>query len=127
MGARVRQWTDEVEVLGRRTWPAVRQDQRERVGLLRLHVDEVDVLAVDLGHELRMAVQLRLLCTPVEAVRPVVGELAYQRQGLAVAEVLHHRLWPACGDEAAAQVGKLLFRDGKSERVDGRVHRSSLQ
>ncbi len=50
---RVGQRADDLEELQDRAWPAVRDDQRQRVLVLRLHVDEVDVEAVDLGRELR--------------------------------------------------------------------------
>jgi hypothetical protein len=42
---------DEIE---HRSGPAVRHDQRQRVRVLGLDVNEVNVEAVDPGHELRM-------------------------------------------------------------------------
>ena len=62
---RVGQWADGVEQLDNGAGPAVRHDQRQRVLVLGLDVDEVDLHAVDLGRELRQRVQLRLGLAPV--------------------------------------------------------------
>jgi hypothetical protein len=51
--SRIGEGADRLEQLDDRARPAVRHDQRQRVLVLRLHVDEVDVDAVDLGDELR--------------------------------------------------------------------------
>jgi hypothetical protein len=45
---RVGQRSDDLELLDDRSGPAVRYDQRERVLVLRAHVNEVNLLAVDL-------------------------------------------------------------------------------
>src|SRR5262249_51189619 len=54
--------------------PAVGHDQRQRVVVRRLDVDEVDVDAINLSNELRKRVQARL--DPPEVVHgpPVAGE-----------------------------------------------------
>ena len=49
----VDQRPEDVEELDHRARPTVRDDQRQRVGVRRPRVDEVEVLAVDLGLELR--------------------------------------------------------------------------
>jgi hypothetical protein len=67
---------DQVEELGDAARVAVRDQQRGGVRPLRPDVQEVDALTVDLGRELRVRVEARLLGTPVEACAPVVGELA---------------------------------------------------
>ena len=54
VGARIGQRPDQVEVLEHAHRPAMRADQRQRVGLGRAHVQEVHALAVDLGDELRV-------------------------------------------------------------------------
>ena len=77
---RVGEWADGLEQLDDRTRPAVRHDQRQRVLVRRLHVDEVDVEPVDLGLELRQRVQSRLALAPVVIARPVAGELLHRRQ-----------------------------------------------
>ena len=53
---RVAKRPDHVEELDHRAGPAVAEDQREGVRLGRADVQEVDVLAVDLGGELRVLV-----------------------------------------------------------------------
>jgi hypothetical protein len=70
------QGADHVEELEDRTGPAVGEDQRQRVGVGRPDVQEVDVLAVDLGGVLRIAVERGLLSAPVELLAPVGGQLA---------------------------------------------------
>jgi hypothetical protein len=76
VGSRVGQRADHIEELDDRARPAMGQDQRERVRLGRPDVQEVDVLAVDLGDELRVLVQPGLGRTPVKAVPPVPGQPA---------------------------------------------------
>ena len=72
---RVGQGTDGLEQLDDRAGPAMRHDQRHRVRVTRLDVDEMDVHAVDLRHELRKGVQLPLGFSPVVVRRPVADEL----------------------------------------------------
>ena len=77
---RIGQRIDDLQLLDDRAGPAVRDDDRQRVRLLRAHVDEVDVDAVDLGHELRQGVQPRLDLAPVVVRRPVARELLHRRE-----------------------------------------------
>jgi hypothetical protein len=58
----------------------VGDDQRERVGLRRADVQEVDLLSVDRGEELRVCVDALLLCAPVESLAPAGREFAHVRQ-----------------------------------------------
>ena len=74
VGARIGQRTDHLGELDRRAGPAVREDQRQGVGLRRAYVEEVDRLPVDLRRELRNLVQGRFLRPPVEPGGPVLGE-----------------------------------------------------
>jgi hypothetical protein len=55
-------------------------DERQRVLVRRLDVDEVDVHPVDLGLELGQSVQLRLDLAPVVVRRPVGDERLDRRQ-----------------------------------------------
>src|SRR3712207_5171345 len=73
--ARIGQRTDHLEEFHGRAGPAVGEDQRQRIRLRRADVQEVDVLAVDVGDELRELVELRLLLAPVKAGGPVLGKL----------------------------------------------------
>lgn len=52
----------------------MRDQQGLGAGLAGLDVQEVDALAVDLGGELWVPVELRLLCAPVVLRVPVPGE-----------------------------------------------------
>ena len=53
MCRRIGERLDDLQLLDDRTRPAVRDDQRQRIFVLRADVDEVDVQAVDLGDEIR--------------------------------------------------------------------------
>jgi hypothetical protein len=75
---RVGEPIDDLQLFDDRAGPPVVHDQRQRVLVLRPDMDEVDVQAIDLGHELLKAVQRRLTPAPV-VVRPPVAR-----------EVLHH-------------------------------------
>ena len=119
MRGRVGEWTDSLEQLDDRARPAVGHDQRQRVLVGRLDVDEVDVQPVDLGLELRQGVQSRLAPAPVVLGRPVARQVLYRRQ--------LHTLRPI-GDEfprrpagrvdTAAQLVDLALRYFDSERPD---------
>ena len=77
---RVGQRADRLEQLDDRAGPAVRHDQRQRVLVLGLDVDEVDVHPVDLGRELRQRVEPCLGLAPVVVGRPVARQLLDRRQ-----------------------------------------------
>ena len=65
VSGRVGERTDGLEQLDDRARPSVRDDQRQRVLVRGLDVDEVEVHRVDLGLELREGVQSRLTRAPV--------------------------------------------------------------
>ena len=69
---------DDLQLLDDRTGPAVRDDHRQRILMLRLHVDEVDVEAVDLGDEVRQRLQMRLALAPIVFRSPVLDELLHR-------------------------------------------------
>ena len=86
-------------------------DQRQRVLVLRLHMDEVDVHAVDLGRELGQGVELRLGLAPVVVGLPVARELLHRRELHALGAIFDELLaGPARRGDAAAQLDELLFR-----------------
>ena len=66
---------DDAEVLHRGVGPAVGEDQRRGVGLGGADVQEVDVLPVDLGGELRVGVQPRFPFAPAVAGLPVLDQV----------------------------------------------------
>ena len=74
VGDRVGQRADDVEELRHRPRPAVGEHQRERTGLGRAHVQEMDPLPVDLGDVLREGVEPPLLGPPVVARAPVLDQ-----------------------------------------------------
>ena len=55
MGRGIGQRLDDLQLLDDRAGPAVRDDERQRILMLRADVDEMDVQPVDLGDELRQA------------------------------------------------------------------------
>ena len=130
---RVRQRADRVEQLHDRAGPAVGHDQRQRILMLRPHVDEVDVHAVDLGRELRQRVQPRFDAPEVVVGRPVSGELLEGRQLDALRAIVDEFLaGPARRLDAPAEVGDLLLRDIDVELpnvggCDGGAHEDSSQ
>ena len=77
---RIAERPEDVEHLEDRTRPAVRDDQRQRVRVRRLDLDEVDVDPVDLGDELRHRVQSLLDPSEVVVAGPVARQLLDGRQ-----------------------------------------------
>src|SRR5215218_7235785 len=73
VGARVGERSDDAQELYNRAGVPVAYYQRERTGLGGSDVQEVDVLAVDGGGELRILVELRFLLAPIVSVLPVLG------------------------------------------------------
>src|SRR6185369_6935753 len=72
---RVDERLDQLQEFGDRARKAVRDQERLRVAQFRPDVQEMDVLTVDLGGELRVLVERRLLGAPVESRAPVLGKL----------------------------------------------------
>ena len=116
---RVSQRADGVEHLDHRAGPAVSHDQRQRPLVPRLHVDEVDVHAVDLGLELRERVEPRLAPAPVVIVDPVLRERPKRLQLhplRAIRDELLSRPPHRC--DAPAQVLQGDFREFNVERAN---------
>jgi hypothetical protein len=72
---RLRERSDELDLLEDRARPTVGHDQWKRTGLRRLGMDEMDVDAVDVGDELPVPIQCRLRLAPVVPVCPVRHQL----------------------------------------------------
>jgi hypothetical protein len=110
---------DDPQELHRRARPAVGDQQRQRVGLERADMQEVDRLPVDDGDELRELVQHRLLLAPVEAVGPVAGQLLEVVEGHPPAPADAGQLGgPAGAGQPLAQVVQVLVGNGDPERPD---------
>ena len=74
-----------------------------RVRMVRLHVDEVNVDAVNVGEEHRKRVQARLGPAPVIGRCPMVGELLGGHELHALGPIAHKlAAGPACGLECAS-------------------------
>ena len=116
---RVGERADRLEQFDDRARPAVRHDQRQRVLVCRLDMDEVDVQPVDLGLELRQRVQSRLAPAPVVLGRPVAREVLYRRQ-LHTLRPIGDQFpgRPARRIDAAAQLVDLALRYFDPERPD---------
>jgi hypothetical protein len=88
----------------------VGEDQRERLWFRRPDVDEVDVLTVDLGGEVRKLVEFCLVLAPVVTGAPVLGQFLEPRQREAVVP-------PGVGDLVGpAGAGESVGRSVRSSR-----------
>ena len=118
----VGEWLDDLELLDDRSGPAVGNDDRQRIFMLRTNVDEVDVQPVDLGDEVREGIQPSLDLAPVIFCRPIVGELLHRRE-LHSLRVVSDRLaiGPSGRQYPPAEVGQILVRRAKFEWPDRHV------
>jgi hypothetical protein len=108
-----------VQQLEHRAGPAVRHHERHRVRVMRPHVDEVDVQAVDVCHELRQRIEPRLGLAPIVAGAPVLHERLELRELHALRAVIDGLgLGPARGADAAAQIVERGLRHLRTERSD---------
>src|SRR5690349_13956575 len=82
----------------------------------------MDVLAVDLGDELRVGVEPRLVSAPVEAVFPVPGQVLDPGQADSVIPGARARAGdvsgPPCPAQPVVQVVEALLGDPDPERTD---------
>jgi hypothetical protein len=85
----VGQRLDDFHLLDDRTGPSVRDDDRQRIRLLRANVDEVNVHAVDHRHELGQRVQPGLELAPVVTRLPLAREFAHRRKLHALRHIVH--------------------------------------
>ena len=111
---------DDLQLLDDRAGPAVRDDERQRVLVLRADVDEVDVEPVDLGDELRQRVQLRLDLAPVVLGRPVARELLHRRELHALRRRRRRSPARASASRRCAGAGRRARSPGRS-RWKGRM------
>ena len=71
---------DNLHLLDDRAGPSVRDDERQRILMLRTNVNEMNVQPIDLGYELRQGVQPRLHLAPVVFRRPIAREFLNRRE-----------------------------------------------
>jgi hypothetical protein len=71
---------DDLQLFDDRARPAVVDEERQRVVVLRADVNEVDVQPIDLGAELGQGVQFRLADAPGVVRGPVAREFLHRRE-----------------------------------------------
>jgi hypothetical protein len=82
----VGKWIDNLQLFDDRAGPSVRDDERQRIFMLRTNVNEMNIQPVDFGDELRQGVQSCL------ALAPIVFRTAITRERLSRPE-LHALGW----------------------------------
>ena len=114
---------DHVEELGDRAGPAVRNDQRDRVGVVGPRVDEVDLLAVDLREVVRPAVEAVFLRAPVELRAPRVAQvLQVPEVGAVVPARAGNLVGPTRARQPLAQVVEIGLGNFDAERSNLGAH-----
>src|SRR5256885_12286966 len=78
MGGWIGQRLDDLHLLDDRAGPAMRDDHRQRIFMLRTNVNEMNVEAIDLSDEVRHGLQFRLALAPVVVVSPIAGEFLHR-------------------------------------------------
>ena len=122
IGSRIGERADDLQLLNDRSGPPVRDDDRQSVGMLRTHVNEVDVEPIDRGDELRQGVQPRLHLSPVVIGRPIVRELLHGRELDALRRISDRLpLGPLGRDDPPTEVNECLFWNLDVKRSDGGV------
>jgi hypothetical protein len=101
---------NDLDLLDDRAGPAVRDDHRQRVFMLRAHVDEVNVEPVDLGNEIRQGIEPGLNLAPVVVLRPIAGEFLHRCKLHALRCVLDRfLLGPVRRLDATPEIHERLF------------------
>jgi hypothetical protein len=80
--------------------------------MLRAHMNEMNVQAIDLGYEVRQGLQLRLAPAPVVFCPPIVREFLHRRGRHALRGIRDRLLFrPPCRFDAIAQFRQFRFRN----------------
>ena len=107
--ARVGERADDAEEFRDGAGPAMRDQQRQGIRLGRPDVQEVHVLAIDFGAELRVLVKPRFSGTPVIRRSPVLRELPeVTERNTAVPADVGQFIWPASIGDPATQVSYVV-------------------
>ena len=116
---RVGEQADDLELLDDRPGPPVRHDDRQRVVMLRPDLDEVDVDAVDLGHELWQGLKPGFDRTPVVLDGPVVRQLSHRFEPNALRFVVDGLpIRPPHRRDAPTEIVEVLLRNVDTEGAD---------
>ncbi len=92
-------------------------DDRQGILVLRTHVNEVDVEAIDLGDEVRHGVEAGFDLAPVVVRRPVTRELLHGGEWHPLRKVADGFLFgQPSRDDTPTQVGQVRLRDIHVER-----------
>src|SRR5439155_19000739 len=93
---------------------------RQRILFFRTDVNKMDVQPIDLGDELRIAIELRLDLAPVVFRRPIAGELLHRRERHALREIGDGLFFgPPRRFDPLAEIREVLVRGVKLEGADG--------
>src|ERR1700730_19415146 len=98
----------------------MRDDDWQRVGILRPNMDKMNVEPVDIRYEMRQRFQLRLALTPVVVLHPIIREFLHRGQ-LHTLRIIGDRFLfgPARWHDALAKIiERGLRRSRDSERPD---------
>src|SRR5215470_15046524 len=119
VGTGIGERADHPQELHGRAGPAVGEQQRERAGLRRPNVQEMDRLTVDRGDELADLVERRFGGPPVIAGPPVLGEAAQVAAGHAALPARPGKaVRPAGAGKPVAQIVDVGPRDLDAEGAD---------
>ncbi|MNN03438.1 hypothetical protein D3C81_1161260 [compost metagenome] len=128
IGRRVGQRANGLGELENRARPAVRQDDRQRVGVARADVDEMNIHPVDGRDELGQRIQLFLGLAPVILGSPIFDEFLHPRGLDALGFVAHGFLVrPARGGNPLAQIVELALGHMHLERTNTLVGARALR
>src|SRR5690348_10850025 len=102
----IRERLDDLQLLDDGAWPAMRNDDRQRILMLRTNMNEMDVEAVDLGDELWDCTQSRFELAPVVVGAPIPRQRLHRRQLHTLRCIVDRfTFWPPCLDDAPSQIG----------------------
>jgi hypothetical protein len=111
MHGRIGQRLDDLQLLDDRTRPAMGDDDGQRMVVPRADMDEMHVHPIDLGNELRQAVQPRLYPAPIVVARPILRQRLHRLEPYALRCIAHRFPFGKSGrSDPPAQVEKLRVR-----------------
>lgn len=123
MRGRVGQGLDHLVELDHRARPAMGDDQRHRVRMRRTDMQEVNAETVDIGRELRKAIELRFSRAPVVLLGPVAADVLDPLQGGALAPVVDQLGFrPARSTQPCLQIIDHVVADRNAIGLDFNAH-----
>src|SRR5215204_2260450 len=108
---------DDLELLDGRARPPVGHDERQRILMLRAHVDEVDIHPVNLGDEVRQGREALLELAPVVIRGPIAGQ-CLNRLKLHTLRGIRLPVGPARRRDPSTEVCQLVLRNADVERAN---------